>query len=190
MPSALFNKIARDFRPSSGSLFDLSSLFGTSIWATALRIRQLDIWNATFVLWQKKSTTLHVRWVVSSHLAGNKSRNVCPVDFERSSVCSTFDSGKPSESHEWFSFDGQYLYGRIESVRIRPDLVLSCISKKPLSPSSKEEPSGLLVKIPDDRLLKRCVCDGSGWIYEKRGSYSGVQKCLAPHHPKGRMARE
>lgn len=179
MPSEVFVKISRDHRPSARSLQAIAQTFESSLTATAVRLLNLKVWEATFVCWQVKEEGLKARWLASRNCGLAYFPNLEIVNPESSVIRHTAATGEATAGAEWLALDKGYKLCHLSSVRLGDSkTVLSCITK---GASQVEESGSAPSSLP---LEYKCECDGTGWRRIKRDGRDFVTRCRAPQHAR------
>jgi hypothetical protein len=177
MPLESLKRIASAYTPSPESLQQLAGIYETSLTAMAIRLTRANLWRARFILWQRsEEDTVRARWVVGPDVGLCHFPKLDIENYERSSINHAFSTDEVVEGGEWLGDSERFRYGKMRSIRVTPDYVLSCVG------SFKDKHSfnsTIAVSLPIDYA---CTCNGTGTRLIRKNGLTYASRCLANHH--------
>jgi len=181
MPSLTFSAIAKDYLASPSSVIKIAALFETSTLATIIKLLQLNIWDATFVLWDLFEGQLRAKWVASVHRSVMYNSKLNIPDFKSSGVYETLISGKSTDGFEYLSREEGFNRSYAQSVLLNSSSALTCFTRSRIVRDLFicENPASLITSFEHT-----CVCDGGGWVHKTEGKYSHLVRCPAKVHKR------
>jgi hypothetical protein len=179
MPEMTFRKIAEDFEVSATSVLEISRLFETSVTSTVVRLSDLGIWGAKFILWDCKDPTPVARWLAKP----NQPLSYFPkIGFENdanSGLSRALETGNPTLTEAWLFFDNRFLRCGIDSIALPGSRALSCIAPLTQRRLSKKKFSKTVKPLP---LQFKCQCFGTGSVIVETPGLSYALPCRASQH--------
>jgi Zn-dependent peptidase ImmA (M78 family) len=176
MPSSSIREISSDYSPSPEALRQISDIFETSLAATVVRIVSLQIWKATFILWQINEDRLEARWITRPNGSLKYGPSLSVIDFEASGLYHTLATGLVTATWEHLQSDSGIRSGRMQSLRLGADKILSCVTRSAHSDAKSRQPRATLP------LSYQCKCNGTGWLLTRKNEHLLSARCLASHH--------
>ncbi len=179
MPAPPFRQVVADFELSASSVVKISQLFETSITSTVVRLNNLGIWGAKFILWDCKGSTPVARWLSRPKQALSHFPKVGFEDYPNSGLSRTIKTGIPSIDEEWLFFDNRFVRCRIDSTTLPGARALSCIAPLAVRKASKRSLPLTAEPLP---LQFKCQCFGTGTIVIEKDGLSYALPCRASQH--------
>lgn len=179
MPAPSFRKAVADFELSAGSVVRISELFETSVTSTVVRLNDLGIWGAKFILWDCKDSIPVARWLARPRQPLSHFPKLGFEDYVNSGLSRTIKTGIPSVNEEWLFFDNRFVRCRIDSTILPGARALSCIAPLALRKVSKKVPPVTTEPLP---LQFICQCLGTGTIIIEKDGLSYALPCRASQH--------
>jgi hypothetical protein len=179
MPAPSFRQVVADFELSATSVVKISELFETSITSTVVRLNDLGIWGAKFILWDCKDSIPVARWLSRPRQPLSHFPKLGFEDYLNSGLSRTSKTGIPSLSEEWLFFDNRFLRCRIDSTTLPGARALSCIAPLAVRKLSKKVSPGTNEPLP---FQFKCQCFGTGTIIIQKDGLGYALQCRASKH--------
>jgi IrrE N-terminal-like domain len=179
MPAVTFKRIAAEFEVSATSVLEISQLFETSVTSTVVRLGDLGIWGAKFILWDCKDPVPVARWLATPSRPLSYFPKLGFEDDANSGLRKVIETGTPTLTEEWLFFDNRFLRCRIDSIILPGSRALSCIAPLTLRKLSKKNLSKTIDALP---LQFKCRCFGTGSVIIETEGLSYALPCRASQH--------
>jgi hypothetical protein len=179
MPAWSFKNVVADFELGASSVVKISELFETSVTSTVVRLNDLGIWGAKFILWDCNDSIPVARWLARPGKALSHFPKLGFEDYLNSGLCGTIKTGIPSVTEEWLLFENRFVRCLIDSIILPGARALSCIAPLAVRKRSKKVSPVSSDPLP---LQFKCQCFGTGTIIIEKDGLSYALPCRANQH--------